>query len=329
MTHSLSTMHQQPNYFDFLILGAGPAGLQLSYYMEKHGQNYLVLDKGKHAGSYFQNFPRHRKLISINKLYTGTDDPELQMRWDWNSLLTDDYSHRFRDYSEEYFPNADHLVSYLNDFAGKYIRSIRYETEIVRIDKRDGLFFLQSSKGDTYISKYLIVATGYGKPHVPNIPGIELSTQYIDMSIEGKDFANKDVLVIGKGNSGFETADHLTPYTASIHIVSPKSVMMAWKSHFVGNLRAVNNNFLDTYQLKSQNAVIDAEISQIRKTDSDKYAVDMAYTHARGENETLYYDEVISCTGFAFDSQIFSEECTPELCIDNRFPSQTECFEIQ
>jgi hypothetical protein len=41
---------------------------------------------------------------------------------------------------------------------------------------------------------------------------------------------------------------------AVIHVAGPHSIRMAWRTHYVGHLRAVNNNFLDTYQLKSQNA---------------------------------------------------------------------------
>ena len=66
------------------------------------------------------------------------------------------------------------------------------------------------------------------------------------------------------------TADNLTGSTALIHIVSPEPVKFAWKTHYVGDLRAVNNNFLDTYQLKSQNAVLDANIVNIKRNNDGK-----------------------------------------------------------
>jgi len=86
---------------------------------------------------------------------------------------------------------------------------------------------------------------------------------YADVSVNPNNFINQKVLIIGKGNSGFETADNLIETAAVIHLLSPHPVSMAWKTHYVGNLRAVNNNFLDTYQLKSQNAVLDATIEKI------------------------------------------------------------------
>ena len=77
-------------HFDYLIVGAGPAGLQLGYFLERAGRNYLILEAGDGPGTFFKQFPRHRKLISINKIYNGYEDPELSLRCDWNSLLSDD-----------------------------------------------------------------------------------------------------------------------------------------------------------------------------------------------------------------------------------------------
>ena len=45
-----------------------------------------------------------------------------------------------------------------------------------------------------------------------------------------------------------------------MHVAGPSPLRLAWKTHYVGHLRAVNNNFLDTYQLKSQNAVLDGSM---------------------------------------------------------------------
>ena len=74
---------------EYLIIGAGPAGLQLGYFLAQSGREYLILEAGARAGTFFETFPRHRRLISINKVYTGYDDPEINLRWDWHSLLSE------------------------------------------------------------------------------------------------------------------------------------------------------------------------------------------------------------------------------------------------
>ena len=310
---------------DYLIIGAGPAGLQLGYYMEKEGLDYLILEAGERAGTFFKSFPRHRKLISVNKVQTGYDDPEINMRWDWNSLLSDDNELLVKNYTKQYFPAADDLVQYLADFAERYKLKIKYKTRVKSVSKA-GAFKVIDDQGHAYSCQRLIIATGFSKPYVPAIPGIELAENYTDVSVDPDDFINQKVLVIGKGNSGFETAENLIPTAAVIHVASPSPISMAWKTHFVGHLRAINNNFLDTYQLKSQNAVIDASIEKISRRDG-RFVVSVDYTHANGEKEDLIYDRVIVAAGFKMDDSIFDESCRPALVINNRFPDQTSEWE--
>jgi thioredoxin reductase len=310
---------------EYLIIGAGPAGLQLGYFLEKANRNYLILEAGDTPGTFFKNFPRHKKLISINKVYTGYDDPEINLRWDWNSLLSDSEEMRFKNYSREYFPHSQDLVRYLNDFADQFNLKVQYNCKVVSIAKKDK-FMVIDSNGNVYSTARLIIATGFSKPYIPPIPGIELAENYTDVRIDPEDFSNQKVLIIGKGNSGFETGDNLIGTAALLHIASPSPISMAWKTKYVGNLRAVNNNFLDTYQLKSQNGVLDTTINKIERQDG-KYLVSFSYTHAYEEQEDLVYDRVIVCSGFRFDNSIFDESCKPELAINNRFPAQTSEWE--
>ena len=311
--------------FEYIVIGAGPAGLQLGYYLEKANRNYLILEGGNKAGEFFSKFPRHKKLISINKVYTGYEDTEINLRWDWNSLLSDSEEMLFKNYSREYFPNTDDLVRYLNDFASHFNLKIKYSCKVVKIAKNDK-FMVIDNNGNVYSADRVIIATGFSKPYVPEIPGIELAENYTDISVDPEDFANQRVLIIGKGNSGFETADSLVATASLIHIASPTPVEMAWKTKYVGHLRAVNNNFLDTYQLKSQNGILDASIDRIDRI-NEKYIVYLSYTHANGEREGLIYDRVIVCTGFSFNDSIFDESCKPKLVINNRFPKQTSEWE--
>lgn len=319
-------MASEEKIFDYLVIGAGPAGLQLGYFFEKEGRDYLIVEGGDAAGTFFKDFPRHRTLISSNKVYTGYTDREVNLRFDWNSLLSDDPEMVFRNYSKRYFPNADDMVRYLRDFAGRFAIKIRYNTRVQHIAKEDGLFVLRDQNGDTLRSRRLVIATGFTKPYLPPIDGIELAEVYTTVSVNPDDFTGQRVLVIGKGNSAFETAENLIETTALIHVASPNPLKLAWKTHFVGHLRAVNNNFLDTYQLKTQNAVLDATIERIERR-GDGYSVFVHYSHAQGETEELIYDRVIACTGFRFDASIFDESCRPQLTINDRFPAQTSAWE--
>ena len=311
---------------EYLIVGAGPAGLQLGHHLARAGRDYAILEAGPAPGMFFRTFPRHRRLISINKPHTGWDDPELNLRMDWNSLLSDDPRLRFTRYTERYLPDADDMVRYLADYAAHMRLRIAFDTRVRSIACENGGFRVTDERGGVHRAERVIVATGVGKPYIPAIPGIETAERYGDVSVDPRDFVDQRVLVIGKGNSGFETADNLIESAAVIHVAGPGSLRMAWRSHYVGHLRAVNNNLLDTYQLKSQNALLDGTVERIERRDGG-YVVTVSFARANEVTRDLRYDRVIVCTGFRFDTGLFADDCRPELVLDDRFPAQTPEWE--
>ncbi|WP_165988167.1 NAD(P)-binding domain-containing protein [Streptomyces sp. YIM 98790] len=316
---------------DYLVVGGGPAGLQLGQLLQAAGHRYRILESGRTPGTFFRTYPRHRKLISINKIHTGTDDPELRLRMDWNSLLSPDPELLFPRYSERYFPHADDLVRYLADFAEAFKLDIAYDTRAVRLrrdgDAPDAGFVATDQRGTEHRGRRLIVATGVSRSHIPPIPGIETAEQYATVTVDPEDFTDQRVLILGKGNSALETADNLIETAAVIHVAGPHSVRMAWNTHYVGHLRAVNNNFLDTYQLKSQNALLDGHVLAIERDAAGRYLVRFSFTRAEETVKELRYDRVIVCTGFGFDASPFDPGCRPDLVIDDRFAALTPAYE--
>lgn len=296
---------------DYLIIGAGPAGMQTAYFLAEKGKDYLVLEKANRVGKAFEQYPRHKTLISINKPYTGCDNMETNLRWDWNSLLHDEKQKPFTSYTAEYFPSSEVLLDYLADFQETYKLNIQYNTNIEIVKKEKGIFYLKDSNGNEYQTQNLIVATGFGSTYRANFKGLEHAKDYSDVSINQEDFINKRVMIVGKGNSAFETADHLVAHAAVLHLISPSSLKLAWHTHYVGHLRAVNNNILDTYQLKSQNTVIDGEILNVMPRKNGSLDVHIKYSHAMGQEAVINVDELITCTGFRFKSEIFDEATCP------------------
>merc|ERR1711976_230069 len=105
--------------YDYIIVGSGPAGIQMSYYMTKHGVNHLILESGDKHSMFTRKYPRHRNLISINKVNNLFQEDDFNMRHDWNSLLCDDKDLLFTKYTDKLFPDAEILVDYLDDFIEK------------------------------------------------------------------------------------------------------------------------------------------------------------------------------------------------------------------
>lgn len=312
---------------DYIIVGAGPAGLQLGYFFEKSNSDYLIVDGADDLGSFFQRYPRDRQLISFNKVASIYDDPELQLRWDWNSLLCN-YEFPFKEFSRRLYPRAEELRNYLKAFAKHYGLTIQLDTRIEHIAKsRDGEFVLRDGAGRSYRCRTLIVAMGFGGPFIPQIPGIELVSEgYENVSLDPDDFLDQRVLILGKGNSAFEIADHMLSTAALIHLASPTPVQMAWKTRHPGNVRADHARILDTYQLKLLNGALDCHVRAIAR-DGDQFVVTIEYTHADGEVEELVYDRIIRCTGFCFDDSVFDESCRPDLVLEGKLPRMTPRWE--
>ncbi len=275
--------------YEYLILGAGPAGLQMGHHLSRAGHSYLILEAGDSPGTFFKKFPRHRTLASRNKVHTGSGDPEIRLRFDECSLLDEDGdgAFRFTGYSRRYFPAADEMVRYLCAYAEHHDLNVRCNTRILRVEK-PGLFRLTDAAGNIFSCRRLIVATGAGKAWVPQIPGIELAESYAEVSVDPEDFVNQRVLVIGQGSASEETASNLIPTAALVHTLRAGAVER-----------------------------IDRREGQL--------VVSVRYSH--GEAEELAYDRVIVATGFRFDDSIFASGCRPELARGGRFPAQTPGWE--
>lgn len=51
------------------------------------------------------------------------------------------------------------------------------------------------------------------------------------------DFVGQNVLILGRGNSAFETAENIFDVTNFIHMLSRSRVRLSWATHYVGDLR--------------------------------------------------------------------------------------------
>lgn len=303
--HVLNTYIPEQHDYEYIIIGSGPAGLQCAYFLEKFKKKYLILEKTNEVGSFFKKYPIHRKLISINKVYTGEKEKEFNLRHDWNSLLCDNDSLLFKNYSKEYYPHADTMVKYLNDFYKKYNLNVQFNSEVTNICKDEtNTTFHVKTQDKEYKSHKIIMCSGMFKPHKLNIEG---AIHYSDLTTDKTKFKNKKVMILGQGNSAFETANYLLDSAAIIHIFSNGPLKMAWQTHYVGHLRAINNDFLDTYQLKSQNGLSFLDETDVILLKNGKYFV---YDTNSGEFDDQGpkdgYDYVIDCTGFLIDTKIFS-----------------------
>lgn len=324
-------------HHQYVIVGAGPAGLQMGYFLGEAGRDYVILESEEQAGSFFAQYPRHRQLISLNKPYNWFTEPDFNLRYDWNSLLTHDNSLMFPDYTKKLYPAADTLVTYLNDFAKKFELNIQYKTRVTHISREaegQRRFILTDQNGNQMSAQCLLMATGTVKPNIPKIEGEELIEGYEVHDIELSRFTNKRVAIIGHGNSAFEIAEHLSGEAATVQMyTSGRMIKHAWQSHFVGDLRSVNNNFVEMGQLKMPHVISGATITKVEKLEDGSlgayYEDEVPHWAVPGTMHSYaVYDHIIRATGWKYiDPSIFAPEIVPEACSKAKFPVLNSIWE--
>jgi len=305
--------------YENIIIGGGPAGLQCAYFFTKYNINYILLERSNKCGSFFEQYPHSGKLISVNKKNTGSDNLEFNLRHDWNSLLNDE-GLLFTDYSDDFYPNKDKLVDYLNDFANKFKLNIQYNSNVIMVKKDTSGYKLFIENAVFMSCKKLIIATGISKPIIPNFVlnvkdkikhyGEYPKNYFLDKT-NLLEFKNKRVLLFGGGNAALELANMLNEITSHILIASRNKKNWAMSSHYSGDVRSIYLPIIDTFLLKSLNAMdYLPELNDKRNNlliyqnpNNNKYEI--KYSNDKVDLFNKQFDKIIYCTGWTFDSSIF------------------------
>eukprot|EP00658_Telonema_sp_P-2_P062587 TRINITY_DN51252_c0_g1_i1.p1 TRINITY_DN51252_c0_g1~~TRINITY_DN51252_c0_g1_i1.p1 ORF type:complete len:273 (+),score=69.37 TRINITY_DN51252_c0_g1_i1:3-821(+) len=237
---SVTAMHK-----DYCLIGAGPGGLTLARLLHHAGRDYVLFERAPSSGSFFSKYPRHRVLLSGGSeelRLPGMD--ELPVRGD----------------------QADAYVSYLEGYSEGL--NILYETEaLVSRQKRNGAGrYRVTTRGGSvqeYSCDVVVVATGLSVPRVPDphMVGAELLEEYGDMPTDPANFTNQSVTILGNGQSSFETAMGMADTASQVWIVGRQRVRLAMETRYSGDVQAKANGLLDSYQLKSLDAVVEHPFS--------------------------------------------------------------------
>ncbi len=174
---------------DVLIVGAGPAGLAAAAELGRRGISAFVLERGESVATSWRR--RYARL----RLNTSR----------WTSNLPNAHYPK----AAGLFPSRDHVVGYLEDYAGRNSIEIRSGTILERVDRDDHHWTLTTSAG-RMTAAHLIIATGHQHtPLIPTWPGRERFSGRLLHSAEyrnPREFHGADVLVVGPGCSGMEIA---------------------------------------------------------------------------------------------------------------------------
>ncbi|MFD4828633.1 flavin-containing monooxygenase [Streptomyces uncialis] len=174
------------------VIGGGPGGLATAYALRSRGVRAVVLERSDAVGSSWRGHYDRLRLHTTRRLSSlpGLSIPRSFGRW----------------------VARDNVVRYLEKYAEHHELEIITGVEVNRVDRApdgDG-WLLKASGGRELSASAVVVATGYNHtPHRPDWPGHDTYKRtllHASAYREPGPYRDKDVLVVGAGNTGAEIA---------------------------------------------------------------------------------------------------------------------------
>ncbi|MGW2910688.1 flavin-containing monooxygenase [Streptomyces asoensis] len=174
------------------VIGGGPGGLATAYALRAQGVRAVVVEKADGVGASWRCHYDRLHLHTTRRLSAlpGLAIPRRFGRW----------------------VSRDDMVRYLEKYAEVHELEIVTGVEVSRVERTaDGTgWVLHATGGRELVGSAVVVATGYNHtPHLPRWPGLDTFTGDLAHACgyrSGKEYAGRDVLVVGVGNTGAEIA---------------------------------------------------------------------------------------------------------------------------
>jgi thioredoxin reductase len=190
-------------------------------------------------------------------------------------------------------PSRAEMEAGIVAFADKAALQVRYGCTWESTRHEEDGITLVTSDGE-YRARAVVFAIGVTKPWRAAVPGLEHAAHYVDTG-SPETYADREVFVVGKRNSGFEVAQGLLPWARSVVLGSPRPVQMDALA-----LSALRVRYLHPYDEYARGGpgtyVLDVTIERIER-DADGFRI---VTHGTTWDGTLEFraDDVIAATGF-------------------------------
>jgi thioredoxin reductase/NAD-dependent dihydropyrimidine dehydrogenase PreA subunit len=249
---------------DIVIVGAGPAGISASLTAKKHGLSFKTLEQDTLGGTVY-TFPRAKIVMTAPmdlplygkvKLFDTSKDELLEL---WNDALT------------------------------KNEITINEKTKVESITPENGVFRVDTNKGETFITKHVLLAIGRrGTPRKLGVPG-EMSEKVAYRLLEPELISNKDVIVVGGGDSAIESALLLAKQNKVVLSYRKDKFSRLKPKNRENILKAIDQNWIDI-KYNTNLTKIEKQKVTIKHNDGTEEDLnnDLVYIFAGGELPTQF-----------------------------------------
>ena len=137
----------------------------------------------------------------------------------------------------------------MEEQAKTYGAVIKTGEEVTNIKKDNGVFTI-TTKGSSYIGKSIVLSTGstYRLLGIPNETELIGSGIHFCATCDGAFYRDKDIIVIGGGNSAIEEGIFLSGFCKSVKIVNRSTEFTATDT-YIEKLKSIEN--ISTYMNKT------------------------------------------------------------------------------
>jgi len=197
-------IEKEHKIYDTIIIGGGAAGLTTSIYAQRDRFDSLILEKSTIGG---------------------------------NAFLTE----KIENYPGFQSISGPKLMDKMEEQAKTYGATIKTGEEVIDIEKKDNFFLIQT-KSTSYFGKTVVLSTGstYRKLGIPNEEELIGSGIHFCATCDGAFYRDKDIIVVGGGNSALEEGIFLAGFCKSVKIVHRSKKFSASKT-YVEKLETIEN----------------------------------------------------------------------------------------
>lgn len=175
----------QPDVHELMIIGGGPAGVAAGVYAARKKLDTILVTESFGGQS--------------------VDSPSIENWIGTKSISGADFAKELEDHLREY--EGEEFV-------------IQEGARVTDLSFNDGVFVATTGKGEVKSNAALVASGAHRrKLTIPGASEFENKGVVYCASCDGPLFADKDVVVIGGGNAGFEAAAQLLAYTNSVTLL--------------------------------------------------------------------------------------------------------------
>ncbi len=230
-----SSLSQQDDILDVIIVGAGPAGISAALTAIQHRLSYLILDQQGFGGTILQ-YPRKKVVM--------THPVEIPL-YGW--LNNSEYT-------------KEELLAIWDDIHQQYHLNIKIGEKLEHVTRHDGYFNIRTQNGSFRAQRIVLALGRRGTPRKLGVPGEELSKVMYKL-VDAESFQNNHILVVGGGDSAIEAAVGLAMQPGNTVTISYR------KSKFF-RLKKKNQHNIDQLVNDGKvNIIFDSNVKEIN-TDS-------------------------------------------------------------